>query len=99
MLGVPRTADDESVRKAYRALARELHPDVSEDPNAEERFWELTTASGVLSKPSARFLYDRSGYLSRSEGPGCGATHEGSPRSSSILLVAAICLLVCFLAL
>lgn len=70
MLGVPRTADDESIRKAYRALARELHPDVSDEPYAEERFSELTAAYGVLSKPSARFLYDRFGYRGRGGGLG-----------------------------
>ena len=74
MLGVPRTADDETIRKAYRALARELHPDVSGDPDAEERFSELTAAYEVLSKPSARFLYDRFGY--RGRGGGLGPRRE-----------------------
>jgi molecular chaperone DnaJ len=65
VLGVSRTADDEELRKAFRALARELHPDVSSDPDAEERFREVSAAYGVLSKPSARFLYDRLGYRAR----------------------------------
>lgn len=62
VLGVSRTADEDELRRAYRALARELHPDVSAASDAEERFSEVTAAYGVLSKPAARFLYDRFGY-------------------------------------
>ena len=65
-----RGADDDAIRKAYRALARELHPDVSEQADADERFREVTAAYGVLSKPSARFLYDRFGYRGRGGGFG-----------------------------
>ena len=68
VLGVSRTADEDELRTAYRALARELHPDVSEAPDAEERFREVTAAYGVLSKSSARFLYDRFGYRAHVEG-------------------------------
>jgi molecular chaperone DnaJ len=62
VLGVPRDADDATVKKAFRALARELHPDVSDDPAAEERFREIAEAYEVLSKPEARELYDRYGH-------------------------------------
>jgi molecular chaperone DnaJ len=68
VLGLPRTADDEEIRRAFRALARELHPDVSDEPEAEERFRELSAAYSVLSTPSARFLYDRFGYRGRGNG-------------------------------
>lgn len=68
VLGLARTADEEQIRRAFRALARELHPDVSDDPEAGERFRELTAAYSVLSKPSARFLYDRFGYRGRGSG-------------------------------
>jgi molecular chaperone DnaJ len=68
VLGLPRTADDDEIRRAFRALARELHPDVSDEPEAEERFREVTAAYSVLSKPSARFLYDRFGYRGRGYG-------------------------------
>lgn len=68
VLGLARTADDEEIRRAFRALARELHPDVSDEPEAEERFRELTAAYSVLSKPSSRFLYDRFGYRGRGNG-------------------------------
>jgi molecular chaperone DnaJ len=62
LLGVPRDASDDDVKKAFRALARELHPDVSDDPNAEERFREIAEAYEVLSKPETRELYDRYGH-------------------------------------
>jgi molecular chaperone DnaJ len=62
VLGVPRGADERAIKKAFRSLARELHPDVSDDPKAEERFRELAEAYEVLSKPETRELYDRYGH-------------------------------------
>src|SRR5687768_363024 len=68
VLGVARTADAETLRQAYRRRARELHPDVSDVPEAEELFRELTAAYAVLSEPGARSLYDRFGYRGRGNG-------------------------------
>jgi molecular chaperone DnaJ len=68
VLGVPRDADAERIKKAFRARARSLHPDVSNDPGAPEKFRELTEAYGVLSKSSTRVLYDRFGYRGRGNG-------------------------------
>lgn len=62
LLGVDRTADDAEIKKAFRKLARELHPDVSEDPDAEEKFRAVAEAYEVLSKPETRELYDRYGH-------------------------------------
>jgi molecular chaperone DnaJ len=62
VLGVPRGADEEAIKKAFRGLARELHPDVSDDPNAEERFREVAEAYEVLSRSETRELYDRYGH-------------------------------------
>jgi molecular chaperone DnaJ len=62
LLGVPRTADEGEIKKAFRRLARELHPDVSDAPGAEERFREVVEAYEVLSKPETRELYDRYGH-------------------------------------
>ena len=62
VLGVSRDADERAVKKAFRSLARELHPDVSGDPEAEERFREIAEAYEVLSKPETRELYDRYGH-------------------------------------
>ena len=76
VLEVARTADGDAIRHAYRRLARELHPDVSTEPKAEERFRELTGAYAVLSDPSARLLYDRFGY--RGRGSGFTSARRGS---------------------
>jgi molecular chaperone DnaJ len=62
VLGVARSADDAEVKRAFRRLARELHPDVSEAPDADERFKELVEAYEVLSSSERRQLYDRFGH-------------------------------------
>jgi molecular chaperone DnaJ len=62
VLGIPRQADDKQVRSAFRRLARELHPDVSDHPEAQERFREAAEAYEVLSKRETRDLYDRFGH-------------------------------------
>ena len=79
ILGVPRGADEETLRNAYRNRARELHPDVSKAPDAEERFRELSHAYDVLSKPRSRLLYDRLAYRGPGGG-GFGPAHEGVGR-------------------
>ena len=62
VLGVHRTAGEQEIKKAFRRLARELHPDVSELPDAEARFREATEAYEALSNPETRQLYDRYGH-------------------------------------
>src|SRR5687768_7214228 len=62
ILGLSRAASDGEIKKAFRRLARELHPDVSDAPDAEERFREVAEAYEVLSKPETRELYDRYGH-------------------------------------
>jgi molecular chaperone DnaJ len=62
LLGVPRDADAEQIKKAYRKLALQHHPDKNEgSPEAEERFKEITQAYEVLRDPEKRQLYDRYG--------------------------------------
>jgi molecular chaperone DnaJ len=58
VLGVSRTATPEEIKKAYRRLARQLHPDVNPGPEAEERFKEVGRAYDVLSNPEKRQAYD-----------------------------------------
>jgi molecular chaperone DnaJ len=62
VLGVPRDAGDADIKRAFRALARELHPDVSDEPEAEHRFREVAEAYEVLSDPERRATYDRFGH-------------------------------------
>ena len=60
-LGVPRDADAEAIKKAYRKLARQHHPDVSRDPGAEARFKEVAEAYATLRDPEKRAAYDALG--------------------------------------
>lgn len=62
ILAVSRTADEREIKQAFRRLARELHPDVSDAPDADQRFREVVEAYEVLSKPETRQLYDRFGH-------------------------------------
>jgi molecular chaperone DnaJ len=63
VLGVGRDADERAVKKAFRTLARELHPDVNRhDPEAEEKFKEAAEAYEILADPDRRAVYDRYGY-------------------------------------
>ena len=61
LLGVPRTAEPAEIKKAYRRLARKFHPDVSKEPDAEERFKEVNEAYEVLSDQEKRAAYDQLG--------------------------------------
>ncbi|MEO8966855.1 MAG: DnaJ C-terminal domain-containing protein [Solirubrobacteraceae bacterium] len=61
VLGVPRDADQDAIRRAYRKLARRYHPDLNSDGDAEDRFKELGEAHEVLSDPEKRERYDRLG--------------------------------------
>jgi molecular chaperone DnaJ len=62
ILRVDRSATDADIKRAFRKLAREVHPDVSEAPDADERFKEVVEAYEVLSKSETRGLYDRFGH-------------------------------------
>ncbi len=61
-LGVSRDAPDGDIKSAFRRLARQYHPDVSKEPNAEEKFKEINEAYAVLSDPDKRAAYDRFGH-------------------------------------
>jgi len=61
IMGVPRTASQDEIKRAYRRLARKYHPDVSHEKDAEERFKELQEANEVLKDPEKRAAYDQLG--------------------------------------
>lgn len=86
-LGVDKKASQEDIKKAYRKLARQYHPDTNKDAGAEERFKELSEAYDVLGDPDKRKKYDRGGIFAGSNpfggaggqaGGGGGATDFGS---------------------
>lgn len=63
VLGIPKTASDDEIKKAFRRLARQYHPDVNkDDPNAEKKFKEVNEAYEVLSDPQKRAAYDHYGH-------------------------------------
>jgi len=68
VLGVDRKADADTIRKAYRKLARQWHPDVNPSPGASERFKEVNAAHDILSDPDKRRLYDEFGEVSTRPG-------------------------------
>ena len=61
ILGIDRSASQDEIKRAYRKLAREMHPDVNPDPKVQDRFKEVTAAYEVLSDPEKRSSYDRGG--------------------------------------
>lgn len=61
VLGIQRNASDDEIKGAFRKLARQYHPDVNKEPDAEEKFKEINEAYGVLSDAEKRARYDRFG--------------------------------------
>ncbi len=68
VLGVERDASKAEIKKAYRRLARKYHPDVNKEPDAEEKFKELSEAYEVLADKDKRANYDRFGHAGAREG-------------------------------
>ena len=90
ILGVPRSATDDQIRKAYLKLVKELHPDVNPSKTAEERFKKVTAAHDILGDPERRRQYDtgeidasgeprRPTWRPQGAGAGAGARGRGGP--------------------
>jgi molecular chaperone DnaJ len=77
VLGVDRKASQEEIKKAYRKLARQYHPDTNEAAGAEERFKEISEAYDVLGDPEKRKKYDRGGSVFSAGNPFGGGTPGG----------------------
>lgn len=69
VLGVARGASDDEIKKAYRRLAKQYHPDVNKDKGAEEKFKEISEAYNVLSDPEKKKQYDMFGAAGAGYGP------------------------------
>ena len=76
VLGIARSATQDDIKKAFRDLARQYHPDVNKAADAEERFKEINEAYGVLSDSEKRAAYDRFGFS--------GVNTQGMPDYSSM---------------
>lgn len=82
VLGLDKSADAVAIKKAYRKLAKKYHPDTNAgNPQAEEKFKEVTEAYNVLSDEEKKKLYDRFGHAAFEEGAGDGHFH-GDPQGS-----------------
>ena len=77
LLGVSKGASDSDIKKAYRRLARELHPDVNPDAGAQAKFKEISVAYEVLSDPEKRRIVDLGGDPMESAGAAAGNGFAG----------------------
>jgi len=86
-LGISKSASEDDIKKAYRKMALNYHPDKNKSPGAEEKFKEVAEAYEVLSDPEKRKLYDKYGEEGlRAGGPngagGTSFTFQGDPRAT-----------------
>ena len=77
ILGVPRGADDDDIKRSFRKLAQQWHPDVNTSPEADARFKEINEAYQVLSDPQRRQAYDMFGHAAA--GAGAAASIRSAP--------------------
>ena len=98
VLGVPKDADEDALKKAYRKLAKKYHPDANPgDKAAEAKFKEASEAYSVLSDPQKRQQYDQFGHAAFEQG-GAGAGGFGGGFGVGIWVISSAIFLVIFLA-
>ena len=79
VLGIGRNADEKEIKRAYRKLAKQYHPDTNPgDKQAEQRFKEITEAYNVLSDKEKRAAYNQFGFAAFDEGAAGGSAHRRS---------------------
>src|SRR3954469_11172304 len=78
VLGVDKKASQEDIKKAYRKLARQYHPDTNKDAGAEERFKQISEAYDTLGDPEKRKKYDRGGSIFGGSNPFGGGAGGGA---------------------
>ena len=87
ILGVSRDADADTLKRAYRKLARQYHPDVNKEPGAEDKFKEIGKAYEALADPETRARYDQFGEAGLGGAAGmpdiCLLYTSPSPRDTS----------------
>lgn len=81
ILGVSSTSSEDEIKTAYRKMARKFHPDVSDDPKAEEKFRDITEAYETLSDPTKRREYDNANSSYSSFSPGGSFNSSNFPNS------------------
>ena len=72
VLGISKTATDAEIKKAYRKLSKQYHPDINKEPGADEKFKEIAQAYEILSDPQKRAAYDQYGHASYDPNSGFG---------------------------
>jgi molecular chaperone DnaJ len=85
VLGVPKNATQEELKKAYRQMARKYHPDVSQEQGAEDKFKEVNEAYEILSDEQKRGMYDRFGHAGLGSSGGFGGNTGGFDFSAARL--------------
>ena len=77
VLGLSKGASEDEIKKAYRKLSKKYHPDINKEPDAEEKFKEVSEAYEILSDPQKRAAYDQYGHAGTDPNYGAGGAGGG----------------------
>ena len=76
VLGLSKGASEDEIKKAYRKLSKKYHPDINKEPDAEEKFKEVSEAYEILSDPQKRAAYDQYGHAGTDPNYGAGGSND-----------------------